>query len=150
MQHPYFVGRIHWIVGTTASPTDLAKVRADKAKAIFILRTQSIQDHATGEDDVFLRTISALRYIARNLEAGNSATITDTAPDDSSYDSSRSGLGRDFPLTIVETAASSCRNTLYRAGVDLVMCNVQLKYAVLAYGTIFPGFIALVSCLSRC
>ena len=129
-----------------------------KAQAIYVIPDTVDETSVRYEEDaVFLGSISIVKYL--NLYACREASGNYAKENFSPSH----GVGQRYPnkantmhwwqspkkyhhpqVIVKMTASARNASVLLAAGVDTVLSTSELRYALMAFGTAFPGFVALL------
>jgi voltage-gated potassium channel len=124
-----FKDRVKYFVGSSKSQADLVRVCAHTALAIYlvsdIVNPTSLRAE---EDSVFLSGVATSRFLDQHPASVPSLR----------------------PRTLVKlTSSARNRPVLTACGIDVVLPLQEFKLAMIAFGVLFPGFLALVNTLCR-
>jgi voltage-gated potassium channel len=134
--------KVSFFVGSSKSFADLDRVCAINATAIYIVADLVTTSLRVEEDSIFLSAISIAKYLNEK----------EKHPD--RFPQGRSSACCDFltggwaPYSrprIVVKLTSSARNrpVLKRCGIDAVLSAQEMKYSLIGWGTVLPGFLSL-------
>mmetsp|Transcript_24972 Transcript_24972/g.36842 ORF Transcript_24972/g.36842 Transcript_24972/m.36842 type:complete len:729 (-) Transcript_24972:1525-3711(-) len=130
--HPMNARKVQFFVGSVKSPSDLQRVRAAEAKAIFIFADTNFTDtiDVVDQDDYStkLKVVSIINFLSGEL-------------------SCRSGQSS-RPTIICQTVSHEVCFSLLNFGVDRIISINNMKYKILAYTALFPGFLSIITNLT--
>ena len=154
--HPMNKRRMKFFVGSVKAESDLLRVGATKALVIFILDDSdpylfgelSYTSH-TQDFNTKLKVVSCINHLMK--------TIGSAKKHAKPLSTSRPSLFKERvdppqtlqrPVVIAQATAPEACYTLLNYGVDRMIELTTIKYAVLAYGAMFPGFMAILHALA--
>lgn len=138
-----FTKRVQFFIGNPKSFYDLNRIKAHEASAIYIISDVVTTSLRYEEDSIFLSALSVSRYIEytvinRQLKAENIKHI------------SASNIKSVKPRILVKLTSSGRSKTVLKTiGIDVCLSVQEMKYSLLAFGVVFPGFLALFLNLNR-
>jgi Ion channel len=168
-----FRSRVQFFIGSAKSFTDLSRVKAEDALAIYTVSDVTVRSLRAEEDSVFLSAISISRYLdckqwsrleraVRSQKGFNWRTKRIDSPfrrpPQGSLDSEAADTADmeidprlcERPRTMVKlTSSARNRPVLSQSGIDVVLPLQEFKYTLIAYGSMFPGFLSLFLNLNR-
>jgi hypothetical protein len=119
-------------VGTAKSESDLRRVKAHHASAIFVIadgNTAEVIDVVDQDDySTKLKIVSVVNFLSSELSSGEKL--------------------RPRPTLICQTLTHEVCFSLLNFGVDRILSSNNFKYSIMAYGALFPGFISIISNLA--
>lgn len=139
LRHPMNARKVQFFVGDIKNQSDLNRVKAHRAKAILIF-TDSF-DRCAGDtiDNVVqddyslkLKVVSLLSY----LDAEAKKRMLEVQ-----LFSKEPRTNEDRPTVICQTTSHEVCFSLLNKGVDRIISKNNIKYSMLAYGSMFPGTI---------
>ena len=160
-----YKGWLCYLQGNAKNFSDLRRAKAHRAAAIIVLPDRGSSSLRDEEDSTFLSCIAVTKFLdssfhtsrcnvndndslsfsvqreVRKLESNNFVTAMQ---DNRAKDQGRGRI-------IVKLTVSARNETLLRAmGVDVIVKFADLKYALLAVGSVLPGFLACFQSLVGC
>lgn len=113
-------------MGSAKSQLDLDRVRACDAKAILIFNDNDKSDEidVIDQDDYStkLKVVSLVNYLSQEMAVRKQTTR---------------------PVIICQTLSHEVCTSLLNFGVDRIISLTNMKYTLLAYASLFPGFLSL-------
>ena len=142
LNHPMNVRKVQFFVGNIKNHSDLKRVKASTAKAILIFSDFSDRNARETVDSVIqddyslkLKVVSLMNYL--DQEAKKKMLEPAVIPGGSNCRELR-------PKVICQTMSHEVCFSLLNKGVDSVISNNNIKYSMLAYGSMFPGDCVLI------
>jgi hypothetical protein len=158
--HPLNAKKVFFFVGSVKSNRDLERVKASRAMAVFILEDSDAllfgeldnQDAAQTQDfNTKLKVVSCINYLLKEIivagKAAKKATGKDARKQYRYQDTRRESGSSELvsrPVVIAQSTSIDACSSLLNYGADRMVELNSLKYSVLAYGAMFPGFISLM------
>jgi hypothetical protein len=113
-------------VGSAKSQLDLDRVRACEAKGIFLFndneKSESIDVINQDDYSTKLKVVSLVNYLSQELALRKQSNR---------------------PVIICQTLSHEVCTSLLNFGVDRIISLTNMKYTLLAYASLFPGFLSL-------
>ncbi len=122
---------VQFFVGSAKSQIDLARVCACDAKAILVFNDHDISDsiEVVDQDDYStkLKVVSIVNFLSHELAIRKQITR---------------------PVIISQTYSHEVCTSLLNFGVDRIVSSTNMKYTLLAYASLFPGFLSIFASLT--
>ncbi|PIA15421.1 hypothetical protein COEREDRAFT_81974 [Coemansia reversa NRRL 1564] len=123
LHDPSYVNRVKFVLGSPTSFTQLERVQAAHAQAIFLLSSKAAGDHASAEDAAKVMVALAVRKFLRSA-----------------------GVRRRVPIYAQVLLPESTMHMDFLA--DHVICVEELRLGLLAKSVMVPGFASLLQLLT--
>ena len=116
-------------MGSPKSESDLRRVHAHRAAAIFVIADSGSTDaiDVVDQDDYStkLKVVSIVNYISSELGAMETPKLR--------------------PTLICQTISHEVCFSLLNFGVDRILSSNNMKYSIMAYAALFPGFLSIIT-----
>lgn len=133
-----FTKRIEYYVGSCKSFSDLNRIKASEAAVIYLIPDVITTSLKEEEDSIFLSALSISQYLKNKSYIGMKRS------------NSISHISSPSPRVLAKLTSSGRNKTILKTlGIDTVLSVQELKYSLLAIGTLIPGFLALFLNLTR-
>lgn len=141
--HPTNASKVQYFVGWCTSAESLRRVKARSAVAIFLFVDSSVSDNVikyneTEDYITRLKALSVVNFIKVKLDAEYRTAL----------ESNEISTILQRPVIISQALWHDTCFSLLDSGVDRAISLNTTKYYILAYGSMFPGFIGLISHLT--
>lgn len=131
-----FKNRVEYYIGSAKSPADLNRVKLDTALAVYIISDVTTRSLRQEEDSIFLSVILIHKFLKEKsiISRIKRKAICAVKP----------------PLILAKlTSSAKTKHVLRHLGSDVIVNMQELKYTLLALGSIYPGFLSLFINLNR-